>query len=271
MGWFTKTKRTALPPEVWEKCRRCEEPIFAKDLKKALWVCTKCDYHFRILPHQRLEILVDEGTFEEFDPNMTCADPLEFKAVTPYPDRIKRDMERTHYKEAILTGRAKIDGMAVVLGIFNFDFMGGSMGSVVGEKIVRSVDRAIHSRQPVILLSTSGGARMHEGILSLMQMIKTGQAVARLAKERIPYISILTDPTTGGVTASFAMMGDIIMAEPGALIGFAGPRVIQQTIKQTLPEGFQRAEFLLEKGMIDMVVHRSKLRSTLVSILRFFA
>jgi len=270
MGWFIKTKKSAISPDVWEKCKKCEEPIFAKDLRKNCWVCHRCGYHFRINPAQRIELLLDEDSFEEFDSEIMTADPIEFKAITPYLERAQRDREKTQFNEAIVTGRGTMQGLPVVVGVFNFAFMGGSMGSVVGEKIVRMADRAIQLRHPVILFSTSGGARMHEGILSLMQMIKTGQAMSRLARERIPYISVLTDPTTGGVTASFAMMGDIIIAEPGALIGFAGPRVIEQTIKQTLPEGFQRSEFTLEMGVIDMVVSRVELNSTLLKIIRFF-
>jgi acetyl-CoA carboxylase carboxyl transferase subunit beta len=271
MGWFTKTRKSIIPSNVWEKCKKCEEAIYRKDLEKALWVCPKCEYHFRLPNADRIALMADDQTFEEFDSALTAADPLNFEGSTPYRDRLKQAREKTNANEAITTGYAKIMGHPVVLGIFNFDFMGGSMGSVVGEKIVRACDAAIRFRYPLILVSSSGGARMDEGILSLMQMIKTGQAVARLARENVPYISYLTDPTTGGVTASFAMLGDIIIAEPGALIGFAGPRVIEQTIKQTLPEGFQRSEFLLEKGVIDMVVHRSEMRSTLGKILGFFA
>ena len=271
MGWFTKTRKSIIPSNVWEKCKKCEEAIYRKDLEKNLYVCPKCEYHFRLPNAERIALMADEQTFEELDANLTSGDPLNFEGSTPYRDRLKQAREKTSANEAITCGVAKIMGHPVVMGIFNFDFMGGSMGSVVGEKICRAADYAIKFRYPLILVSTSGGARMDEGILSLMQMIRTGQAVARLARENLPYISYLTDPTTGGVTASFAMLGDIIIAEPGALIGFAGPRVIEQTIKQTLPEGFQRSEFLLEKGLIDMVVHRGEMRSTLGKILGFFA
>jgi len=270
MGWFTRTRRTVIPNNVWEKCKKCEEAIFRKDLEKNLFVCPKCDYHFRLPIADRIALLADDGTFEEFEAGLCSGDPLEFQGNVPYKDRLKKAVESSGMNEAIVTGYAKVAGHSVVLGIFNFDFMGGSMGSVVGEKIARACDRAIERRWPVILVSTSGGARMDEGILSLMQMIKTSQAVSRLCQERIPYISFLTDPTTGGVTASFAMLGDIIMAEPAALIGFAGPRVIEQTIKQTLPAGFQRSEFLVEKGLIDLVVHRSQVKSTMNRILNFF-
>jgi acetyl-CoA carboxylase carboxyl transferase subunit beta len=271
MGWFTKTRRSIIPSNVWEKCKKCEEAIYRKDLEKSLWVCPKCEYHFRLPNTDRIALLVDPETFEEFDRNLVAADPLGFHDSKSYRERLEQAREKTNAEDAITTGFGKIAGHPVVLGIFNFDFMGGSMGSVVGEKIVRAAETAIKFRYPLVLVSSSGGARMQEGILSLMQMIKTGQAVARLAKENIPFISILTDPTTGGVTASFAMLGDIIVSEPGAQIGFAGPRVIEQTIKQTLPEGFQRAEFLVEKGVIDLVVHRSQMRPMLGKVLAFFA
>jgi acetyl-CoA carboxylase carboxyl transferase subunit beta len=218
----------------------------------------------------RIEMLADEGSWEEFSGNLLTADPLEFEANSKYPERIERARERTGSTEAIMVGTCLLDGIAIVLGVMNFSFVGGSMGSVVGEKIARAAEKALELRCPLILVSSSGGARMDEGILSLMQMVKTGQAVAELAKERIPYISFLADPTTGGVTASFAMLGDIILAEPKALIGFAGPRVIEQTIRQTLPEGFQRSEFLLEKGAIDMIVERTESKSVLAEILRWF-
>ncbi|MBI4860297.1 MAG: acetyl-CoA carboxylase carboxyltransferase subunit beta [Candidatus Riflebacteria bacterium] len=271
MGWFAKTRRNIIPSNVWEKCKRCEEAIYRKDLEKNFWVCQKCDYHFALPNLDRINLLADEGTFEEFDAALASDDPLQFQGVVPYRERLKKSQAKTLVKEAITTGYAKICGLPVVLAVFNFDFMGGSMGSVVGEKIVRACENAIQRRHPFVLVSTSGGARMDEGILSLMQMIKTGMAVARLSMERIPFISFLADPTTGGVTASVAMLGDVILAEPGALIGFAGPRVIEQTIKQTLPKGFQRAEFLKEKGVIDMVVHRSQAKNTVGKILRFFA
>jgi acetyl-CoA carboxylase carboxyl transferase subunit beta len=270
MGWFTKTKKKQVPENLYTKCKKCEEAIYTKDLEKNLFVCTKCNYHFRLTANQRIELLVDEGTFVEFDEGITAADPLGFVSNAAYSDKLTEAKEKTNLKEAITSGKAQIGGIPIVMGVFNFSFIGGSMGAVVGEKIARCADMAIKEKCGLMLISASGGARMQEGVLSLMQMIKTGQAVARLANEKLPYISFLTDPTTGGVTASFAMLGDVIMAEPDALIGFAGPRVIEQTIKQTLPEGFQRSEFLLKTGVIDMVVHRSECRETIIKMLHFF-
>ena len=270
MGWFTKSKKTQVPDNLYTKCKKCEEAIYTKDLEKNNMVCPKCDYHFRLTLNQRIAMMSDEGSFQEFDSHLSAADPLTFVANDAYADKIQQAIDKTKLNEAITIGTATIDGVPVVVGILNFNFVGGSMGSVVGEKIARAADKALELRQPLILVSASGGARMQEGVLSLMQMIKTGQAVARLAKEKVPYISFLTDPTTGGVTASFAMLGDVIMAEPGALIAFAGPRVIEQTIRQKLPEGFQRSEFLLKTGVIDMVIHRNECKETLSRILHFF-
>ena len=270
MGWFTKTKKTTVPENLYSKCPKCEDAVYTKDLEKNAMVCPKCDHHFRLTTRQRIDLLCDEGSFEEFSPDLTPADPLKFVADAAYAVKIEAALKKGTAKEAITIGTGSVNDVPVVIGVFNFDFIGGSMGAVVGEKICRAADRAVEERRPLILVSTSGGARMQEGILSLMQMIKTGQAMAQLASERIPYISFLTDPTTGGVTASFAMLGDVIMAEPGALIGFAGPRVIEQTIRQKLPEGFQRAEFLLKMGVIDMVVHRKQCKDTLTKILHFF-
>jgi len=270
MGWFTKNKKKQVQDNLYTKCKKCEEAIYNKDLEKNLFVCPECDYHFRLTTDQRIKLLVDEGSFNEFDSQITAADPLNFVANAAYSDKLKQAKEKTKLKEAITTGTATIDELPIVLGVFNFSFVGGSMGSVVGEKIARCVDKAIEEKCGLILISASGGARMQEGVLSLMQMIKTGQAVARLANENLPYISFLTDPTTGGVTASFAMLGDIIIAEPDALIGFAGPRVIEQTIKQKLPEGFQRSEFLLKTGVLDMVIHRSDCRDEITKMLHFF-
>ena len=270
MGWFTKSKKTQVPDNLYTKCKKCEEAIYTKDLEKNNMVCPKCDYHFRLSLNQRIAMMSDEGSFQEFDSHLSAADPLDFVANDAYAEKIQQAIDKTKLNEAITIGTATIDGLPVVLGILNFSFVGGSMGSVVGEKIARAADKALELRQPLILVSASGGARMQEGVLSLMQMIKTGQAVARLAKEKVPYISFLTDPTTGGVTASFAMLGDVIMAEPGALIAFAGPRVIEQTIRQKLPEGFQRSEFLLKTGVIDMVIHRNECKETMSRVLHFF-
>jgi acetyl-CoA carboxylase carboxyl transferase subunit beta len=275
MGWFTKaidSAREAVEPagNLWTKCPKCEEAVYNRDLEKALFVCPKCGYHFRIPIGVRIGVMLDEGSWQEFDSHLKPADPLKFQALTSYAERIEKAIAKTGANEAIAIGLGTIEGHPVAMGFFNFDFMGGSMGSVVGEKIVRLVEQAIRLRRPLIIVSCSGGARMDEGILSLMQMVKTSHAIARMARERLPFISYLTDPTTGGVTASFAMLGDVIVAEPGALIGFAGPRVIEQTIREKLPEGFQRTEFLLQTGVIDMVLPRQEARSTLARILHFF-
>lgn len=268
MGWFT-TKIKGLP-DVATKCPACEETIFNKDLIKNLFVCPHCDKHLRIPNSDRIEALCDVGSFEEFGTGLVPTDPLSFSDSKSYKERVESAQEKTQSEEAIITGVASIQGHQVVLGLFNFDFMGGSMGSVVGEKISRAAAKSREIHCPLIIFSASGGARMHEGILSLMQMVKTGQAIAGLSKDHLPFISVLCDPTTGGVTASFAMLGDIIIAEPQALIGFAGPRVIEQTIHEKLPEGFQTSEFLLEKGGIDMICSRFEMRETLGRILSFF-
>jgi acetyl-CoA carboxylase carboxyl transferase subunit beta len=270
IGWFSKGVQTAVPNNLWTKCAACEATVYNKDLEKAFFVCPECGHHLRLPANNRIELLADEDSWEEFSADLLTADPLQFVANSAYPDRIARARERTGANEAIKVGTCRLDGIAIVLGVMDFSFVGGSMGSVVGEKIARASEKALENRCPLILVTSSGGARMDEGILSLMQMVKTGQAIAELAKERLPYVSILADPTTGGVTASFAMLGDVIMAEPGALIGFAGPRVIEQTIRQTLPEGFQRSEFLLEKGAIDMIVERGESKAVLAEILRWF-
>jgi len=237
-------------------------------VEKNYKVCPKCDYHFRISASERLPYLVDEGTFLEVEDGLSPKDFLGFK---DYKEKLKSSRKKTGLKDAIISGEARIGGQPVQIVIMDFNFMGGSMGSVVGEKIVRAVERAIEKRTPFIAVAASGGARMQEGILSLMQMAKTSAAVAMLGETGLPFISVLTDPTFGGVTASFAMLGDIILAEPKSLIGFAGPRVIEQTIKQQLPAGFQRAEFLLEHGMVDMIVSRREMRATLGKVLEFFA
>lgn len=271
MGWFARSRSSTEPTHLWTRCQRCDEAIYHKDLVKSLFVCPRCDHHFRLSLEGRINLILDEGSFVEADSQLSTADPLRFEGHVPYRDRIRNAKQKAKSQEAITTGTGTLDQIPVALGVFNFAFMGGSMGSVVGEKIVRLVDTAIERRLPLIIVSCSGGARMDEGIFSLMQMVKTSQAIARMSRARLPYISFLTDPTTGGVTASFAMLGDIIMAEPGALIGFAGPRVIEQTIQQKLPEGFQKAEFLLEAGVIDMVVHRREVKTTLAKLLRFFS
>ncbi|MDD3627877.1 MAG: acetyl-CoA carboxylase, carboxyltransferase subunit beta [bacterium] len=264
-----ESKKVEIPDGMWEKCPNCLEIIYSKTLQKNQMVCPKCDYHFRIGVEERIRLMLDEGSFKEFNTEITSIDPLNFKDTKKYIDRISGAVKKTNRKSAFITLEGKIDGKSIALGILDFAFLGGSMGSVVGEKITRMVEYAIEKRLPVIIVSGSGGARMQESILSLMQMAKTSAALGRLSKEKLPFISILTDPTTGGVTASFAMLGDINIAEPRALIGFAGPRVIQQTIKQDLPEGFQRSEFLQEHGMIDMIVPRAKIKETLSKLLEY--
>ena len=279
MAWFKKerpesaaqeapAKKVKIPEGLWIKCDNCKEIIYRKEVDKNLKVCPKCDYHFRISASERLPYLVDEGSFLEVEDGLSPKDFLNFK---DYKDKLKSSRKKTGLKDAIISGEAKIGGKPVSVVVMDFNFMGGSMGSVVGEKIARAVERAIEKRTAFVSVASSGGARMQEGILSLMQMAKTSAAVARLGQAGLPFISVLTDPTFGGVTASFAMLGDIIVAEPKSLFGFAGPRVIEQTIKQQLPGGFQRAEFLLEHGMIDMIVPRKDLRATLAKILDFFA
>ncbi len=279
MAWFKKersesaapeapAKKVKIPEGLWVKCDNCKEIIYRKEVDKNFKVCPKCDYHFRISASERLPYLVDEGSFLEVEDGLSPRDFLGFK---DYKDKLKASRKKTGLKDAIISGEAKIGGRPVSLVIMDFNFMGGSMGSVVGEKIARTVERAIENKTPFVSVASSGGARMQEGILSLMQMAKTSAAVARLGQAGLPFISILTDPTFGGVTASFAMLGDIILAEPKSLIGFAGPRVIEQTIKQQLPPGFQRAEFLQEHGMIDMIVSRREMRATVGKMLDFFA
>jgi acetyl-CoA carboxylase carboxyl transferase subunit beta len=279
MAWFKKerpesatpeapAKKVKIPEGLWVKCDNCKEIIYRKEVDKNFKVCPKCDYHFRITASERLPYLVDEGSFLEVEDGLSPRDFLGFK---DYKDKLKTNRKKTGLKDAVISGEAKIGGRPVSLVIMDFNFMGGSMGSVVGEKIARSVERAIENKTPFVSVASSGGARMQEGILSLMQMAKTSAAVARLGQAGLPFISILTDPTFGGVTASFAMLGDIILAEPKSLVGFAGPRVIEQTIKQQLPSGFQRAEFLQEHGMIYMIVSRREMRATLGKMLDFFA
>jgi len=274
MDWFKRKKETLKPSEkkelpdgLWVKCDNCGEIIYKKELEKKYYVCPKCDYHFRIGYDIYVSILFDEGTFEEFNRNIKSTDPLSFKDSKKYSDKYKATVKKTGLNEAVVTGVGRIEKHQVVMALMDFRFLGGSMGSVVGEKISRAIDKAIELKCPLIILSSSGGARMHEGILSLMQLAKTSAKLARLSQRGLPYISLLTNPTTGGTTASYAMLGDIIIAEPKAMVGFAGPRVIEKTIGKKLPEGFQRAEFLLEHGMIDMIVERKDQRETLGKIL----
>lgn len=277
MDWFKRKKETLqpvdrkeMPDGLWVKCDECGEIIYKKELDKKLHVCPKCDHHFRITSKQYIQILLDKNSFKEFNQNMSSTDPLKFKDSKKYTDRYKIALQKTGLTEAVVTGRGKIEGINVVMGIMDFSFLGGSMGSVVGEKISRAADISFKERKPFIIISSSGGARMQEGVLSLMQMAKTSAKLALLSEARIPYISILTHPTTGGTTASYSMLGDVHIAEPGALIGFAGPRVIKQTIGQDLPPGFQRSEFLLEHGFIDAIIHRHELKNRLAGMLRFF-
>jgi acetyl-CoA carboxylase carboxyl transferase subunit beta len=262
-----KREELKLSDELWIKCNSCNEIIYRKVIERNLQVCPKCNYHFQIPARKRIECVVDPGTFIEYDADLLSTDPLEFKDLKRYPHRIKESQEATGQKDAIICGEGKIEGLAAMIGIFEFNFMGGSLGSVVGEKIARLIERAIEKKIGVVIFCASGGARMQEGILSLMQMAKTSAALARLHETKIPYISVLTDPTTGGVSASIAMLGDVILAEPKAMIGFAGPRVIRETIRAELPEGFQRSEYLLEHGMVDLIVERKDLRHTLASLL----
>jgi len=256
-----------LSDELWIKCNSCNEIIYRQVIERNFQVCPKCNYHFQIPARKRIEWLVDPNTFGELDGHIVSKDPLEFKDTKRYAVRLKEAQESTGQREAIICGEAKIEGQPVLLGIFEFNFLGGSLGSAVGEKITRLIERAIEKRVGVVIFCASGGARMQEGILSLMQMAKTSAALARLQEARIPYISVLTDPTTGGVSASIAMLGDVILAEPKAMIGFAGPRVIKETIRADLPEGFQRSEYLLQHGMIDLIVERKDLRHTIASLL----
>jgi acetyl-CoA carboxylase carboxyl transferase subunit beta len=266
-GEKEKREERQFSDHLWIKCNSCNEIIYRKVIERNFQVCPKCNYHFQIPARRRIECVVDPGTFIEYDEDLVSADPLEFKDSKRYSHRVKEFQEATGQKDAIICGEAEIEGQPAMIGIFEFNFMGGSMGSVVGEKITRLIERAIGKRIGVVIFCASGGARMQEGILSLMQMAKTSAALARLQEAKIPYISVLTDPTTGGVSASIGMLGDVIVAEPKAMIGFAGPRVIKDTIRAELPEGFQRAEFLLEHGMVDLIVERKDLRHTLASLL----
>lgn len=278
MDWFKRKKEALkpadkidLPDGLWIKCDNCGEIVYKKELEKKLGVCPKCDFHFRIGSEEYISILLNSRSFEEFGENIKTADPLNFKDVKKYSEKYKATVKKTGVNEAVVTGLGKIENHNVIIALMNFKFLGGSMGSVVGEKISRAIDKAIELQYPLIILSSSGGARMHEGILSLMQMAKTSAKLARLANKKLPYISILTNPTTGGTTASYAMLGDVHIAEPKALIGFAGPRVIKQTIGQNLPPGFQRSEFVQEHGFIDIIAHRHELKQKIAGLLDFFA
>ncbi len=276
MSWFQKVRKPIEPPPdksrvpegLWVKCPSCGEIIYNKDLAASLSVCPKCGHHFRLSAAERLRALFD-GAWEEHDAGLTSTDPLTFTDTKAYRTRLEKSIAGTGLQDAVITATGTIGGIRTVVSAMEYGFIGGSMGVVVGEKITRGIERAIRERMPVVIVSCSGGARMMEGALSLMQMAKISAALARLDRARLPYVSILTDPTTGGVTASFAMLGDVNIAEPKALIGFAGPRVIEQTIRQKLPDGFQRSEFLLEHGMLDLVIDRREMKDALVRILRF--
>jgi len=281
MAWFKREKKgieESTPPEerrvrtegLWTKCESCRTIVFRKDLEENLFVCPKCAFHFKMSAKQRLEMLLD-GRWTEHDAGMMSTDPLKFVDTKPYARRIKEAQRKLGVNDAIVTAEGQLAGRPVVCCAMEFGFIGGSMGAVVGEKVTRAIELSIETRQPLIVVSCSGGARMMEGTISLMQLAKVSAALARMDDAKLPYISVLTDPTTGGVTASFAMLGDLNIAEPGALIGFAGPRVIEQTIRQKLPEGFQRSEFLLEHGFLDAVVPRKELKSFIANALELLA
>lgn len=260
------TKRDT-PDGMWMRCTGCSEIIFSRDFRANQRVCPKCQFHYPLPPNERISRFLDEGSFEEHDAGLSSADPLKFSDRGPYSDKLERAQQKLGRMDAIICGSGLLMGRRIQFGVFDFEFMGGSMGSVVGEKILRLYNRSVAKLEPAIIVSSSGGARMHEGIISLMQMAKTCAGLARLREAGVPFISILAHPTTGGVAASFATLGDVNIGEPGALIGFAGPRVIQQTIKEKLPEGFQRSEYLLEHGMVDMICHRDTLRGRVAQML----
>jgi len=276
MEWFRKSKeglvsqkKKEIPDGLWTKCDSCGEIIYVKELEKNFWICKKCGFHFRLKSGEYIEILLDEGKLEEYDGDLVSTDPLEFKDSKRYPDRVKESIRKTNLNDAIVTGIGKINGKKISFGVMDFGFIGGSMGSVVGEKVARAVERSIERKIPLVIVSCSGGARMQEGILSLMQMAKTSALLSKLSELKIPFISVLTNPTTAGVMASYASLGDVIIAEPKALLGFAGPRVIQQTIGQELPEGFQSSEFFLEHGFLDLIVERKDLKRILGLMLEY--
>ena len=277
MAWFkreageldTSGAKTVRTEGLWVKCENCRQIIWKKDLEENLNVCPKCEKHFRIDARKRLALLLDENQYETFDGNLSSTDPLKFVDLKAYSSRLRQAQHDTGLRDAVINAQGKLQGRPVIASVMEYAFIGGSMGAVVGEMITRAVERALDSRTPLIVVSASGGARMMEGVISLMQLAKISAALARLDKAKVPYVSVLTDPTTGGVTASFAMLGDLNIAEPGALIGFAGPRVIEQTIRQKLPAGFQRSEFLLEHGMLDAVVPRKELKPYIARALDF--
>jgi acetyl-CoA carboxylase carboxyl transferase subunit beta len=277
LSWFRKEKRgpkaqpkKVIPDNLWVKCDSCGEILYKKELEKNLMVCPRCDYHYGFAPEQYIELLFDKDTFIAHDSHLKSKDPLKFVDRMKYTERLEKAIHKSGKNEAVVVGEGVVDGrFEVQFGAMDFSFIGGSMGSVVGEKIARATRRSIEKRQPMIIVSRSGGARMMEGVFSLMQMAKTSAFLGRMHEMGLPYISILVNPTTGGVTASFSMLGDVNIAEPGALIGFAGPRVIKQTIRQELPEGFQRSEFLLDHGMLDMVVPRREMKNTVVRLLGY--
>ena len=282
MTWWKRDNKSIEPPPddserhvrtegLWIKCEGCGQIIWRKALEDGMLVCPKCGYHFRIDALTRLKLLFDDGVFEEFDPRLTSTDPLHFADTKLYTERLRSMQEATELSDAIISAGGLLSGRRVYICALELKFIGGSMGSVVGEKITRAVERSIAHKAPLIIISASGGARMQEGLVSLMQLAKISAALMRLDEARVPYISVLTDPTTGGVTASFAMLGDLNIAEPGALIGFAGPRVIEQTIRQKLPDGFQKSEFLLEHGFLDAVVKRTEMKEYLSKALTFFS
>jgi acetyl-CoA carboxylase carboxyl transferase subunit beta len=273
MAWFRKEKqklvsqKREMAADVWEKCDSCSEILYVRRLTENLYVCPECGNHFRIPAAAYVDLLLDDGFEEEFDVELRSADPLGFVDSKPYVKRLEQAEAKVGKRDAVLTGSGRISGRLACIAVMDFGFIGGSMGSVVGEKIARMIERAVDRKAPVIIVSASGGARMQEGIFSLMQLAKTAAALQRLAEEGLPFISVLTHPTTGGVTASYAMLGDVNLAEPGALIGFAGPRVIKETIRQDLPDGFQTSEFLLEHGMVDVIVPRGELKQTITVLL----
>lgn len=279
MAWFKREsseiqatdEKRVRTEGLWVKCEGCRQIIWKKELEDNLNVCTKCDYHFRIDARTRVLLLLDEDGIETFGENLEAVDPLNFSDTRPYKRRLQEGQQKTNLKDALIAVTGKLNGRPVILNVMEFGFIGGSMGAVVGEVITRSIERARLEQKPIIVVSASSGARMQEGVISLMQMAKISAALARLDSARVPYISVLTDPTTGGVSASYAMLGDLNIAEPGALIGFAGPRVIEQTIRQKLPEGFQTSEFLLQHGMLDAVVHRKDMKSYIARALDFMA
>jgi acetyl-CoA carboxylase carboxyl transferase subunit beta len=277
IAWFKKIrkpkqavehKRIQVPEGLWVKCNSCKEIIYKKEVLRNANVCPKCGYHFRISARERLSSLFDEGRYQEVDTDIYSVDPLKFKDAKAYKDRLREYREKTGLNDAVINARGTIGGADAIFSVMEYGFMGGSMGSAVGEKVTRAVERAIDERVPLVVISCSGGARMQEGALSLMQMAKISAALGKLHEARLPFISILTDPTTGGVTASYAMLGDLNIAEPKALIGFAGPRVIEQTIREKLPEGFQRSEFLVEHGMLDFIIERRRMREALIQCLK---